>query len=185
MKFPLNLVIPEGLSEIGISKLMENFLKNNKLIISPVNWFQCKNFSIIRLNLWFDRTFGVIDKIYLDSYQNEILFPLTKMTSQNIKNDFRLWELNAGNSMNFFEDFIDYFNEAISISPEAPTSITLIFRTNKTDLKKCNLILKSDKKTFKYPLTDLLAEIPTTLEYASQRGVDINSLKEISDFLNS
>lgn len=184
MKFPLNLSIPSGLSELAINKLMETFLENNKLVVSPVNWYQCKIFSIIRLNLWFDRTFGVIDKIYLDSSQNNILFPVPKMISKSIKNDSKLWELNAGNSMNFFENFIDYFDDVLSISPETPTSITLIFRTNEIDLKTYHLVFKTSNKVFKYSLLNLLSEIPTTLEYASQRGIDINSLKEISDFLN-
>ncbi|WP_147371174.1 hypothetical protein, partial [Fusobacterium necrophorum] len=55
--------------------------------------------------------------------------------------------MNLGNIQSFFDEYINYFNDLISISPESPACISLIFRMNKDDnLDDYRIIIKSDKK---------------------------------------
>ncbi|WP_339017685.1 hypothetical protein HUW83_06525 [Fusobacterium animalis] len=50
-------------------------------------------------------------------------------------------------------------------------------------MKKCVLYIKTNNKIKKFNLSDLFAEIPNTIEYASQRGIDIENKKKMLEFL--
>ncbi len=180
----LGLNLPTDIPVELLAKAMESFFNNNKLVISPVTWYKTKFFLMLKFQLWYDRASGIVSEIYLEYPGNIISYPVNKLVAESIKSDSKLWELNLGQSENFFDDYIDYFNDILSISPENPTSISLIFRVNEEiEMKKCVLYIKTNNKIKKFYLSDLFAEIPNTIEYASQRGIDIENKKKMLEFL--
>lgn len=179
------LTLPSDIPVELFAKAMEIFFNKNKLIVSPVTWYRTNLFLMLKIQLWYDRASGIVNEIYIEHPENIVSYPVNKGTAESIKSDSKLWELNLGYSEHFFDEYIDYFNDILSVSPENPTSISLIFRISKEiSLKNSVLYLKANNKIIKYNLSELLTEIPNTIEYASKRGVDINNKKKIYNFLH-
>lgn len=185
MSLPISFSLPTGVSEIVLAKAIEIFMGKNKLKVIPVTWYRNEHFFMMKVQIWYDRAPGVINEILLENQSTpNIIYPVNKMVYESIASDGRLWEMNLGNIQSFFDEYINYFNDLISISPESPDCISLIFRMNKDDnLDDYRIIIKSDKKIESFKIIDFLSEVPNTLEYASQRGIDIEECKKSNDFL--
>jgi len=185
MSLPISFSLPTGVSEIVLAKAIEIFMGKNKLKVIPVTWYRNEHFFMMKVQIWYDRAPGVINEILLENQSTpNIIYPVNKMVYESIASDGRLWEMNLGNIQSFFDEYIYYFNDLISISPESPACISLIFRMNKDDnLDDYRIIIKSDKKIESFKIIDFLSEVPNTLEYASQRGIDIEECKKSNDFL--
>ena len=170
------------LTSAGISKaveIIEEFMENDKFIISPTAWEHKENFFVLKFNIWNDRKTSVITAIELDNALNkEIIVPSEYPiypTGKFIFVDPSFMETSL-------QKYEHYNSQALSIGEE-PQSISVVFRLpDEVKLENTNIIFKSAQKVQTYNLKELLAEIPTICEYVTKRGHSPQKHYEILGF---
>lgn len=171
-----------ALSGVGISKaveIIEEFMKNDKFIISPTAWEHKENFFVLKFNIWNDRKTSVITAIELDNtVSNEIYVP----NEYPIQPTGKFIFVDPSYMETSLKEYEHYNSQALSIGEEAQ-SISVVFRLpNELKLENINIIFKSAQKIQSYNLKELLIEIPTICEYVTKRGHDPQKIYDMLNF---
>lgn len=167
-------ILASALMQVGTgqaSKIIEDFINKNELLTKCVAWDYIPNQKvfILKMNLWFDKSTGILSSVYLDDKVNNKHF-YTYEHEVTIQGGLEA-QLDYSDNIPVLKNFNHYIEEIISIPLENPRAISFVFVDVNENFKELDLVFELGNKKKSISIKTLLEEVPTILQFADQRGV--------------
>lgn len=164
-----------GVSADKAKEIIEEFFRNDKIIINVAAWEHKYNYLVLKFNIWNDRKSVPITSIYLKD-NNKKYFPL----EEPILSSEQFIFLDPSFLERSLSEYEHYYSQPFLID-ENPKSYSVVFFI--PDIQKLDfteLVIKNNKEKI-FKINELISDSPTIKEYVENRGHCIEEYYQIED----